>query len=117
MDSNINMDRALTEWRARQHQTYLDLPTPSEIEEKWQLEPNREVINEIRQRLAETRAALAERGVTLPSDMSDAELEAASDRVAWRLRTTGRMSGVPNTEWLDLFLNDLAAALRQGPTK
>jgi hypothetical protein len=114
MDSNSNMNRASTEWRARQHKTYLDLPMPSEIEEKWRLEPNREVIEEIRQRLAETRAALAERGITLPADMTDAELEAAGSRVAWRLRTSGRMSQVPNTEWLDLFLDDLAAALGEG---
>ena len=114
MDSNTNMERAVTEWRARQHQTYLDLPTPSEIEDKWRLEPNREVIQEIRQRLAETRAALAERGVSLPAEMSDAELEAAGNRIGWRLRTSGRMSQVPNTEWLDLFLDDLVAALGEG---
>jgi hypothetical protein len=114
MDSNINMDGAFTEWRARQHQTYLDLPTPSEIEEKWRLEPNSEVMQELSQRLAETRAALADRGVTLPADMTDAELEAAGNRVAWRLRTSGRMNQVPNTEWLDVFLDDLAAALGEG---
>ena len=113
MDSNINMDRAATEWRERQHRTYLDLPTPSEIEEKWQLAPNREVVREIKPRLAEIRAALAERGVT--AQMSDAELEAASNRVSWTLRTSGRMAKVPNTEWLGLFLDDLAAALREKP--
>jgi hypothetical protein len=114
LDSNTNMDRALEEWRGRQHRTYLDLPTSSEIEEKWRLEPNREVIREIKQRLTETRAALAERGVTVAAGMSDAELEAASDRVVWRLRTSGRMRNVPNTEWLGLFFDDLAAALRDG---
>jgi hypothetical protein len=114
MDSNANMDGAVAQWRARQHQTYLDLPTPSEIEEKWRLEPNRELIQEIRQRLAATRAALAERGVTLPADMTDAELEAASNSVAWRLRTSGRMNQVPHTEWLDLVLDDLGAALGEG---
>jgi hypothetical protein len=114
MDSNLNMDRASAEWRARQHHTYLDLPTPSEIEEKWRLEPSREVLREIKERLADTRAALAERGVTV-AQMSDAELEAASNRVSWRLRTSGCMAKVPNTEWLGLFLDDLAAALREKP--
>ncbi len=116
LDSNMNMDRAYREWSERQHRTYLDLPTPGEIEKKWRLEPNRDVIREIRERLAETRAALAERGVTV-TEMSDAELEAAGNRVSWRLRTSGRMAKVPNTEWLGLFRDDLAAALRQGRTE
>jgi hypothetical protein len=111
LDSNTNMDHALDEWSKRQHQTYLDLPTPSEVEEKWRLEPNPEVVEQTRQRLGECRAGLAERGVPV-DHMSDAELEAAGNRISWTLRTSGRMSKVHHSEWVGLWLDDLAAALR-----
>ena len=114
MDANANMDGATREWRERYRQTYYDLPAASEIEEKWRAEPNREQLRTIKQHLAQLRADLVKRGATAAEGMSDAELEAASHRVAWGLRTSGRMSDVDREEWPALYLEEFARNLREG---
>jgi hypothetical protein len=110
VDSNTNMDRARVQWNKRRHQTYLDLPGAAEIEEKWKTEPQ-VVMRQAQDRLAEQRALLAKRGVTRAAEMTDAELEAAGNRVAWRLRTSGRMKDVHQSKWPALFVDELAKHL------
>lgn len=111
LDANTNMDHAYAEWASRRHQTYLTLPSAREIEEKWAAEPNRRVIKNERARIAELRASMVARGVTTAREMTDAELAAAAERVSWHLRTSGRMSGIHHSEWLQLYLDELAAQL------
>jgi hypothetical protein len=115
MDNNINLEHASEEWRRRYHQTYLDLPRAREIEEKWESEPDRDTVRSMKEDVARWRHALVERGATAAEEMSDAELEAAANRVSWRLRTSGRMAHVPHERWLDLFLEEFASNLRQQP--
>jgi hypothetical protein len=114
LDSNSNMDSAVGEWTKRYRQTYLDLPTPDEIEQKWKAEPNRARIRSIKQDLEEVRHELVKRGATVAEGMSETELAAAAERVSWNLRTSGRMSKVDPTEWRTLWLEEFADNLREG---
>ncbi len=113
LDTNINMENAYLEWRQRWQRTYLALPSADEIEKKWQAEPNRERIRSIKEEMERLRADLVERGATAAREMSDAQLAAASERVAWNLRTSGRMSRVPHAEWRTLWLDEFADNLRE----
>jgi hypothetical protein len=99
LDSNINMEHAYGEWQQRRQKT---------------AEPDEEVLRLAKATLAETRAALVERGATAAKDMSDAELEAVGLRVTWSLRSSGRMSKVPRSEWNSLWLDEFAQKLRGG---
>jgi hypothetical protein len=111
VDSNTNMDQAYEEWARRQHRSYLSLPSAREVEEKWRAETNAEVVKQRREELAALRRALVERGSVVASEMSDAELAAASERVSWRLRTSGRMSKVHHSGWKQMWFDELASDL------
>jgi hypothetical protein len=113
LDSNTNMDRAYNEWADRQHHSYLSLPSPREIEEKWRAEPNPDVIRKMRESLDALRVELVSEGATKAREMTDAELAAASERVSWTLRTSGRMTKVHHTEWRRLWIDELVANLRE----
>ncbi|MGB2851698.1 MAG: hypothetical protein WBC01_08515 [Solirubrobacterales bacterium] len=114
LDTNTNMENAYRDWGKRYHQTYLDLPSASDIEKKWRAEPNREHVRAQKQYWAHRRAELVKRGAVAAEDMSDAALEAAGQRVAWYIHTSGRASTVHRSEWRALYLEEFSRHLRDG---
>jgi hypothetical protein len=114
LDSNANMWRAGEEWRRRWRRTYYSLPTAEEIERKWEAEPDRVRIRELKRELEQLRADLVERGATRAEGMSAAELSAAGERVSWNLRASGRMGKVDPEDWYMLWVDEFADQLRGG---
>lgn len=112
MDANTNMDSAYEQWKERYQQTYLALPSAAEIEQKWQAEPDPDRLAAIRQEMKELRAELVDRGASVAEEMSDVEIAAAAERVAWALRMSGRMLNVPHADWRTLWLDEFADSLR-----
>ncbi len=109
LDANTNMDRAEEQWFEKRRQTYLNLPTPREIGEKLEAEPDRAYRERMGGELAALRADLVRRGGTAAAEMSDSELVAAVMRVKARLEHEGTPLE-DETEWVSA----LAAALRRG---
>jgi hypothetical protein len=112
LDSNLEMDRAQQEWQERYGRTYGELPSAREIEEKWAAE-DPDDLRALREELTRLREDLVERGAARAKDMSDAELQAAGDRVGWKLRTSGQMARVDKSEWKNLWIADLMEMLRK----